>query len=353
MRTRCLSLLLCLCLIVPSVGVLAGAPEVPSSPSPSDGSSQVSIYADLSWTAGDPGPDDSFTYTVYLGTTSPPPLIEENQTQTIYDPGVLACATTYYWQIQAWNQSGVSSIGPVWQFSTIGNQPPFVPRFVKAPACAGPGISVNFTAFSADPEGGDVSFQWEWGDGRSTGWFGPIAYGEIATCSSAWIHLGKYSVRVRAQDTLGATSSWSLPLLMTIAPQIHIPTQEPGFLYFNFWGLGKPFGFLPILKQYGMSAVMSTDSFDVNATVSPAVHSVEFELENLLNGDIVKMVDLNMTNGAEASFTPNNGLYRVTASAFDADGNLIDRSVRDLTWFRLMTFNWLKALLKKKTTPVV
>ena len=61
---------------------------------------------------------DTITYDVYFGTTSPPPKVASNQSETTYDPGTLEYNTTYYWQIIAWNEQGESAEGPIWHFTT-------------------------------------------------------------------------------------------------------------------------------------------------------------------------------------------------------------------------------------------
>jgi len=62
--------------------------------------------------------DDTITYDVYFGTTSPPPKVASNQSETTYDPGTLEYNTTYYWQIIAWNEQGESAEGSIWSFTT-------------------------------------------------------------------------------------------------------------------------------------------------------------------------------------------------------------------------------------------
>jgi len=325
--------------IVPGAGVLAGMPEIPHSPTPTETSSAVSVFANLKWTAGDPGPEDNYTYTVYFGTTNPPPRVEENQTETSYNPGILSSSTTYYWQIVAWNQTHANATGPIWEFTTVENQPPFTPKMVKAPLNVGVGFTLNFSAISADPEGNLMYFQWEWGDGRVSQWLGPYTYGQDCVCPNSWINKGTYSVRVRAQDNHYAISAWSPPLLISIAPQIHMVALEPGYVYFNLWGFDKSFGFLPILQQYGMSAVLSTSGCYLNATVSPAVTRVDFTFEDLLSHDTATISDTNMSDGSDSYFTLSNGLYKASASAFDVNGNLIDSQTRDLNLFLMVKFN--------------
>jgi len=104
-------------------------PNVPSSPDPGDGATNVNVTADLSWTGGDPDPGDNVTYDVYFGTTSPPTIVIHNQTTTTYDPGTLQYQKTYYWRIVAWDNHGRSTAGPLWTFTTMPNpdtEPPHV-----------------------------------------------------------------------------------------------------------------------------------------------------------------------------------------------------------------------------------
>ena len=106
-----------------NLSVVTGSepPYEPTDPSPEDGAINVTIDAILSWTGGDPD-GDPVTYDIYFGTTSPPEKIEGNQTETTYDPGTLDYETTYYWKIIAWDDSGESTEGAIWEFTTIEQQ---------------------------------------------------------------------------------------------------------------------------------------------------------------------------------------------------------------------------------------
>jgi len=93
-------------------------PYEPSNPYPPDGAINVSDSG-ISWTGGDPDPDDIVTYDVYFGKSSPPPLVVVNLSITAYELGVIDFNTTYYWQIVAWDNWGASTAGPIWSFTTI------------------------------------------------------------------------------------------------------------------------------------------------------------------------------------------------------------------------------------------
>ena len=102
------------------------APNCPSNPSPANHATGVSIHADLSWTGGDPDPGDTVTYDVYFGTTATPPLVSNDQTATIYDPGSLSPNTKYYWKVVAMDNHGASTTGPVWDFTTAAPDCPWL-----------------------------------------------------------------------------------------------------------------------------------------------------------------------------------------------------------------------------------
>jgi len=115
-------------------------PNSPSSPSPANGSTEVSITTDISWTGGDPN-GDSVTYDVFFGPTSSPPKIISNQSSTSYDTGTMNYGTTYYWKIVAWDNHSAITIGPLWHFTTH-NDPPNTPGSPN-PANGTTGVSIN------------------------------------------------------------------------------------------------------------------------------------------------------------------------------------------------------------------
>jgi hypothetical protein len=131
------------------------APYVPSNPNPTNHETNVSTIADLSWTGGDPD-GDPVTYDVYFGTTSPPPKIVNNQSATTYDPGTMSYNTKYYWKIVAWDNHGASSSGPIWDFTTCVNGPPYTPSN-PSPSNGATDVSVDtdLSWTGGDPNPGD------------------------------------------------------------------------------------------------------------------------------------------------------------------------------------------------------
>ena len=125
-----------------SLGIKVNSPPyTPSNPNPSDTAIHVPLNTPLGWNGGDPDQGDTVTYDVYFGTTNPPPLQIQNQTETTFNPGTLNYSSMYYWQIVVWDNHGTSTPGPTWSFTTE-LQPGFfmnLNNFPMYPAIATPG----------------------------------------------------------------------------------------------------------------------------------------------------------------------------------------------------------------------
>jgi len=80
--------------------------------SPVDGELYVSTSPMLSWTAG----GGATSHDIYFG-TSDSLVFQGNQSETTFDPGVLAGSATYYWRIDEVNLVGTTT-GVVWRFTT-------------------------------------------------------------------------------------------------------------------------------------------------------------------------------------------------------------------------------------------
>ena len=88
-------------------------PGTPSSPSPSNGATNVAVTPTLTWTSS-----GATTYDVLFGTANPPTqTVSSGQSGASYSPAALANGTTYFWKIIAHNSAG-SSTGSVWSFTT-------------------------------------------------------------------------------------------------------------------------------------------------------------------------------------------------------------------------------------------
>ncbi len=92
-------------------------PNVPSSPSPANGSTNENHTVTLTWSGGDPD-GDLVVYDLYLSTSPNPTLFISNRTTTSYQKGGLLANTTYYWKIVARDTDSNQVAGPIWNFKT-------------------------------------------------------------------------------------------------------------------------------------------------------------------------------------------------------------------------------------------
>ena len=67
----------------------------------------------------------------------------------------------------------------------------------------------DYKISTIDPDGNDVYFYIQWGDGDNVEWTGPYSSGEEITLSHSWDSIGTYTIKVKAKDNYGAESSWS------------------------------------------------------------------------------------------------------------------------------------------------
>jgi hypothetical protein len=93
-----------------------------------------------------------------------------------------------------------------------GNQPPATPAKPTGRIYGTEHQTYTYTTSTTDPEGNNVYYMWDWGDGSFSAWLGPYASGAPASASHLWAHPGSYNIKVKAKDIYGAESAWSEPL---------------------------------------------------------------------------------------------------------------------------------------------
>ena len=87
-----------------------------ASPYPADVTINHSLDVDLAWRAG----AGVQMHEVYFGTEPENLLLVSTQTDTVYEPGMLAPNTVYYWRIDGFDSEGeLVAEGDVWNFTTI------------------------------------------------------------------------------------------------------------------------------------------------------------------------------------------------------------------------------------------
>ncbi len=111
----------------------------------------------------------------------------------------------------------------------IGDSYPPLPPTVNGAAAGKPEKEYEYTAITTDPEGYQIFYLFDWGDGTSTEWLGPYNSGESVVESHAWSDIGDYKIKVRAKDINESVSYWSDPHLMQIVlPEVDIGAIKGG-----------------------------------------------------------------------------------------------------------------------------
>jgi len=70
----------------------------------------------------------------------------------------------------------------------------------------------TYTASTTDPDGDELYYLFDWGNGEFSGWIGPHNSGETVEASYAWTEKGDYEIKVKAKDEHGVQGDWSDPL---------------------------------------------------------------------------------------------------------------------------------------------
>jgi hypothetical protein len=120
------------------------------------------------------------------------------------------------------------------QITIITNNPPEKPATPTGPASGKPGTSYLYTTSTTDPDGDQVFYMWDWGDGNFSDWIGPFNSGASATATYSWTEQGTYSIKVKAKDTFGDESVWSDPLPITMPLDLPSQQQSMNFILFRY-----------------------------------------------------------------------------------------------------------------------
>lgn len=89
------------------------------------------------------------------------------------------------------------------------NTPPQTPAAPSGPTASVMHTPVTFSAVDDDPDGHQLYYMWDWGDGIVSDWMGPYASGEVMSADHAWTTLGYFDVKVKAKDEMDAETAWS------------------------------------------------------------------------------------------------------------------------------------------------
>ena len=130
------------------------------------------------------------------------------------------------------------------KFGAFGNQRPNTPSKPSGHSSGNVNDEYTYTSSTIDPDGDQVYYLWDWGDGNTIGWLGPYNSSVTINTTHTWTIKGSYSIKVKAKDRLGAESPWSDPLPITMPYTYKPPLLQFLELFFERF----PHAF-PILRQ--------------------------------------------------------------------------------------------------------
>lgn len=87
------------------------------------------------------------------------------------------------------------------------NNPPATPT-ISGPINFKPNENKEFEFGTADPDGDQVYYYVDWGDGQNSGWYGPCKSGGPFRLAHAWTGESTFTIKCKAKDGTGAESGW-------------------------------------------------------------------------------------------------------------------------------------------------
>jgi len=92
------------------------------------------------------------------------------------------------------------------------NQRPDKPATPSGPARGKTGTEQTYTCSGTDPDGDQLYFRWNWGDGNHSEWLGPYTSGDTCEATYTWTVDGSYTITVTTMDEHDGDSDTSDPL---------------------------------------------------------------------------------------------------------------------------------------------
>ena len=152
------------------------------------------------------------------------------------------------WSSPAIGSDGTVYIGTSWNdfgvlhaFGELDSNAPDAPT-VDGLTSGKSGIEYEYNFTTTDPNGDDVYYYIEWGDGAVENWIGPYGSGEKITVSHTWDEKGDYTIKARAKDTENLWGSWGY---LEVTMPMNQQSQSWWFLQF----LQNHPRMFPILRQ--------------------------------------------------------------------------------------------------------
>jgi len=200
-------------------------------------------YGGTGWDNADNGHAQGVTYSenIILSTPGEYYFVAKSQVDSIYAnvlrPDVYGNTSylrlvkertndSYYEELEG-SDGTEKIVGQTWWYSsvihvtvTLENEAPEKPARPSGRRNGSVSVEYTYTTTSTDPDGNQVYYLWDWGDGTQSEWLGPFASGDEISVQKSWNTKGIYLIKVKVKDISGVESDWSDPL------PVNMPTAK-------------------------------------------------------------------------------------------------------------------------------
>lgn len=310
-------------------------PSIPHNPTPMNGATDIDFStAIIYWYGGDPDEEDYVRYHIYFGTD---PENLDYYGATIFYPSNISGpfvhnfnfslnqGTKYYWEIIAEDDEYHLTNGPLWNFTTRINNPPYVPQDPE-PSNGSIDVSVNTSLYwyDEDPDWeDDVTYDVFFGTTNPP----PIIVHNQSSTSydpNSLAYNSNYYWKIIAWDNHGASTSGSLwsfttePQPDTTLPKVQITSPQKSFLYFNFRDL------IVIKFPFITTFIFGKIEVTVNATDEQSgIDRVEFSIDDEIQATDTTAPYSWIWSEREPLFP-----YMIKATAYDKVGNMKSTEIK-------------------------
>jgi len=201
----------------------------------------------------------------------------------------------YYFE--AYNILGDPSV-KLWRNDPSGS--PDRPVKPEGPVQGVVGYEYIFSTSSTDPDGDQLFFMWDWGDGETSDWIGPYESGEICEATHIWNDEGEFQVKVKVRDENFAQSEWSESLIINIV--YNYPPEKP-IISGAFW-------VLPGIKYNFKFSSIEPESEDIYLYIEWGDGEIEEWIGPFSSGEEITLPHKYTTKGS----------YFINATAKDING---------------------------------
>jgi len=220
--------------------VITGVNEAPSIPTKPTGPSvgEININYTFYTSATDPDGDDI----KYGWDWNGDDIVDEwteyyNSGEQVEMTHLYLSPGTYYIRVIAEDEEGAQS-----EFSSAkkiiisSGNPPNKPETPSGAIVGKIGVSYTYYTSTTDPDGDNIFYLFDWGDGTTSQWIGPYSSGSQVIASHIWTTQGSFPIKVKAKDdpngdgdpSDGTESVWSesLPVTMPKTKQLLHPMEQ-------------------------------------------------------------------------------------------------------------------------------